>query len=408
MTASSAPKVVLAYSGGLDTSVIVRWLADKGYRVVCCTVDTGQREAFGALASKAKKSGAVGFHLADVKEEFVRDFVFKAIQFNARYEDRYLLGTSLARPVQGKAIVEMALREKADFIAHGATGKGNDQVRFELTAAALAPQLKIIAPWRDQEFRDLIPGRLEAIDYAKKHHIPIKVSAKKPWSSDENALHISFEAGMLEDPDATPLDDMFELSVSPKKAPDKATRITVDFVKGVPVAVNGNKMSPYKLLMKLNDLGGKNGIGRIDMVESRFVGMKSRGVYETPGGTILMAAHRDLEALTLDRGVIHLKDSLMPRFAQLVYFGFWFAPEMRCLMKLLEESQQRVTGQVRLELYKGNVTVIGRTSPYSLYNADIATMEKGGGSYNQDDATGFIRLNALPLKLDAMTWKKGK
>jgi argininosuccinate synthase len=309
--------------------------------------------------------------------------------------------------VQAKALVEIALKEKCEYLAHGATGKGNDQVRFELTAAALAPHLKIIAPWRDQEFRDLIPGRLEAIAYCKKHNIPIKATAAKPWSSDDNILHISFEAGILEDPNVAPPENMFEYSVSPQKAPNKATKINLDFKAGVPVAINGKKLSPYQLLKKLNSVAGKNGVGRIDLVESRYVGMKSRGVYETPGGTVLYAAHRDLETLTQDRGVINLKDTLMPRFAQLIYNGYWFSPEMDCLRSLLKQSEKPINGCVFLELYKGNITITGRTSPNSLYNEDLCTMEKDEGTYDQNDATGFIKLNALPLKMSALA-KRGK
>ena len=399
-------KVVLAYSGGLDTSVILKWLQLKGYDVVAYVADLGQLPDVEAIKEKAMKSGAVDFYALDLKEEFVKDFVFEAVKFNAVYEGRYLLGTSLARPIIAKGMVEVAEKTGAKFLAHGATGKGNDQVRFELTAAALNPELKTIVPWRMPEFFNVIKGRKEAMDFAQEHGIPVKATSDKPWSSDDNLLHISFEAGILEDPAKRPPADMFEYTVDPKNAPDEAEIIELKFEKGVAVKLNGKKYSPAEMLKELNKIGGKHGIGRIDMVESRYVGMKSRGVYETPGGTILYAAHRDLEALTLDGATINLKETLMPRFATLVYNGYWYSPEMDCLRALLDESQKFVTGKVRLELYKGNITCIGRESKYSLYNQLVVSMEDDAGAYNQTDAVGFIKLHALPLKAHAARAKK--
>lgn len=399
-------KVVLAYSGGLDTSVILKWLDLQGYDVVAFVADVGQRDDLSVLEAKAKASGAKEFYIGDLKEEFVKDFVFPAIQFNALYEGRYLLGTSLARPIIAKGLVDVAHKTGAKYIAHGATGKGNDQVRFELTIAALDPTLKAIVPWRTKEFYQVIKGRTEAMEFAKKHNIPVKATASKPWSSDENALHISFEAGILEDPAMTPPVEMFEYSVSPKDAPDKAEEIEITFEKGIPTELNGKKLSPYNMLEELNKIGGRNGVGRVDMVESRFVGMKSRGVYETPGGAILMAAHRDLEGLTLEGSVIQLKETLMPRFATLVYNGYWYSSEMDCLRALLTESQKFVTGKVKLSLYKGNVMPIARTSDYSLYNFKIASMDDDQGAYDPASATGFIYLHSIPLVADARRRKK--
>lgn len=399
-------KVVLAYSGGLDTSVILKWLDLQGYDVVAFVADVGQRDDLSVLEAKAKASGAKEFYIGDLKEEFVKDFVFPAIQFNALYEGRYLLGTSLARPIIAKGLVDIAHKTGAKYIAHGATGKGNDQVRFELTIAALDPTLKAIVPWRTKEFYQVIKGRTEAMEFAKKHNIPVKATASKPWSSDENALHISFEAGILEDPAMTPPVEMFEYSVSPKDAPDKAEEIEITFEKGIPTHLNGKKLSPYNMLEELNKIGGRNGVGRVDMVESRFVGMKSRGVYETPGGAILMAAHRDLEGLTLEGSVIQLKETLMPRFATLVYNGYWYSSEMDCLRALLTESQKYVTGKVKLSLYKGNVMPIARTSDYSLYNFKIASMDDDQGAYDPASATGFIYLHSIPLIADARRRKK--
>ena len=390
-------KVILAYSGGLDTSVILKWLDLQGYEVYAYVADVGQPIDKKEVTKKAMLSGAKDVLIDDLKDEFVSDFVNRSIKFNALYEGRYYLGTSLARPIIAKGMADYAKKVGAKFFSHGATGKGNDQVRFELTIAALNPKLKVIAPWRMPEFFEVIKGRQEAIDFAKQHKIPIKATKSKPWSSDENSLHISFEAGILEDPNVTPPDNMFEYTLSPKKAKSKPDLITLSFEKGVAVKLNNKKMSPAEILVALNKLGHDHGIGRIDMVESRYVGMKSRGVYETPGGTILMNAHRDMESITLDGSVINLKETLMPRFATLVYNGYWYSEEMDCLNALLEKSQEFVTGEVRLELYRGNVTPIGRTSEYSLYNMQQVSMDDDQGAYNQADATGFIRLHSLPL-----------
>lgn len=394
-------KLVLLYSGGLDTSVLCKWLAERGYAVICYAANIGQREDWAGMKAKAKKSGAEKLIVADLREKFVRDFVFPALRFNALYEGRYFLGTSLARPCIAEELVNVAKRENAKIFAHGATGKGNDQVRFELTAAALAPQLKCIAPWRMREFTDTFKGRDDLIDYANKNNIPVKATKKKPWSSDENALHISFEAGVLEDPAYCPDKEMFELSVDPKDAPNKAEIITLEFVDGTPIKINGKKLSPLALLEKCNEIGGIHGVGRVDMVESRFVGMKSRGVYETPGGAILWKAHRDLEGLTLDRDLMTLRDTLIPRYAQLVYNGFWFSPEMRALTAFSDTAQKNITGAVKIELYKGNITIIGRESPCSLYDEKIASMNDDGGAYDQSHATGFIHLHSLPLRANA-------
>ncbi|MCS6970507.1 MAG: argininosuccinate synthase [Planctomycetota bacterium] len=398
---ASRPRVVLAYSGGLDTSVIVRWLTERGYAVICFCADVGQREDFSTLERKALASGAVKCVIRDVREEFVRDFVFPAIAWNARYEGRYLLGTSLARPVIAKHMVEIARQEGAEYIAHGATGKGNDQVRFELTAYALYPGVKIIAPWRDPAFRAEIPGRAEAIAYAQKWGIPVKATVDKPWSSDDNLMHISFEAGMLEDPAQRPLDEMWERTLPLDQVTAPREALSIDFEQGRAVAVNGRRLSPAALLAELNEIGCRHGVGRIDIVESRFVGMKSRGVYETPGGTILLAAHQDLEALTVSRDLLHTKSMLAVRFSQMVYFGLWYTEEMEALMAFLEVSQRHVTGRVRLELLKGNVIITGRESEHSLYDAAVASMEADGGAYDQSDATGFIKLQALPLRVAA-------
>jgi argininosuccinate synthase len=396
----SREKLVLAYSGGLDTSVLVHWLNAQGYDVIALCLDLGQKvEDLEEIREKGAKAGAVKVLIEDVQEEFVRDYVLPAIQWNAIYEGTYLLGTSLARPLIAKKQIEVAEREGATAVGHGATGKGNDQVRFELSYYSLMPDIKVVAPWKIKAFYEMYPGRTELLAYAEEHGIPVKATVQQPWSSDENLMHISFESGMLEDPWQAPRADMFELSKSPQDAPDQTRELTVDFEAGVPVAVDGERLSPAKLLEKLNELGGEHGVGRVDMVESRFVGMKSRGVYETPGGTILHAAHRAVESLTLDRNVINLKDSLMPRFAQLAYNGFWFAPEMEVLLAMGRHTQENVTGTVRLELYKGNCTVTGRKSPLSLYDENVATMEDDGGSYDPQDANGFIKLHALPLRI---------
>ncbi len=396
----SKEKVVLAYSGGLDTSVIVRWLADQGYEVIALCLDLGQKvEDLEEIRKKGLLAGASEVILMNVAEEFVADFVFPSMQFNALYEGTYLLGTSLARPLIAQKQIEVAQKYGATAVAHGATGKGNDQVRFELGYLSLMPEVKVIAPWKIESFYQAYPGRSELIDYAQKHGIPVKATKSQPWSSDENLLHISFEAGMLEDPWQQPLPEMFALTRDPRQAPDQAEEVLLDFVDGVPVAVGGEQLAPAALLERLNEIGGRHGVGRVDMVESRFVGMKSRGVYETPGGTLLLHAHRAIESITLTRDVIDLKDTLMPRFAGLVYAGYWWTPQMRLLLNLVKESQEKVTGQVRLELYKGQVMVTGRKSPYSLYDADIASMEKDQGNYNPQDADGFIKLNALPYRI---------
>ncbi|TBL73029.1 argininosuccinate synthase [Paenibacillus thalictri] len=398
-------KIVLAYSGGLDTSVILAWLKEKyDAEIITFTADIGQKDELDGLEEKALKTGASKVYIDDLREEFAKDFIFPMFQSGALYEGQYLLGTSIARPLIAKRMVEIARAEGAFAIAHGATGKGNDQVRFELTAAALAPELEVIAPWRLDEFREQFPGRAEMIAYAEKQGIKIQASASKPYSTDRNLLHISFESGILEDPwfdpSADSNKDMFVLSVAPEDAPDQAEYVELEFEQGNCVGINGDHMDPLTVMEKLNEIGGKHGIGRVDMVENRFVGMKSRGVYETPGGTILFTAHRKMESLTMDRDVMHLRDSLISKYASLVYNGFWFAPERLALQALVTESQKNVTGVVRLKLYKGNVIGAGVKSPVSLYNPNIATMEADPTqAYNQNDATGFIRLNALRLKV---------
>ena len=396
-------KVVVAYSGGLDTSVIIRWLIEA-YRceVIAYCADLGQKEELEGLEAKARNTGASKVYVEDLREEFARDFVFAALRANAIYEGTYLMGTSLARPIIAKGQIKIAKKEKADAVCHGATGKGNDQVRFELTYMALKPDIRIIAAWRDSKWP--FQSREQMIDYAAKHGIPLPVSKAKPYSSDRNLLHISHEGGILEDPWSEPPEDMFVLTVSPEKAPDRPTYLEIDFKKGNPVAVDGKKMSPARLVEHLNRIAGANGIGRVDMVENRFVGMKSRGVYETPGGTVLWAAHRAVESITMDREVMLLRDSLIPKFAQLIYYGFWYSPEMETLRTMIDKTQENVTGTARLKLYKGNVTVVGRKSPYSLYREDFATFEKSE-VYNQMDATGFIRLNALRLRIRSLTNK---
>jgi argininosuccinate synthase len=388
-------KIVVAYSGGLDTSIILKWLKERyDAEIIAFCADIGQEEELDGLEEKALKTGASKAYIDDLTEEFARDFIFPMLRADALYENQYFLGTSIARPLIAKRQAEIARAENADAVAHGATGKGNDQVRFELTFAALAPELKVIAPWREWDFQ----GRSDLIAYAKKHGIPVPVTAKKPYSSDRNLLHISFESGILEDPWVEPPKDMFKLSVSPEAAPNKPEYVELEYERGDCVAVNGERLKPADVLRRLNKLGGKHGVGRVDLVENRFVGMKSRGVYETPGGTILAHAHRQVETLTLDREVMHLRDSLIPRYAALVYNGFWFSPEREFLQAAVEESQKNVSGTVRLKLYKGNIITAGRKSPVSLYNPHIATMEADQGAYNQADAGGFIRLNALRLR----------
>jgi argininosuccinate synthase len=421
-------KIVVAYSGGLDTSVLLTWLKDT-YKaeIIAFCADVGQEEELEGLEAKALRTGASKCFIDDLREEFASDFIFPMMQAGAIYEGQYFLGTSIARPLIAKRMVEIARSEKADAVAHGATGKGNDQVRFELTAAALAPELEVIAPWRQERFRDRFPGRAEMIQYAEENRIPVLASAKKPYSMDRNLLHISFESGILEDPwfdaSAESSREMYVLSVSPEEAPDRPEYVELAFENGICTALGGApietllqeiglgngvefdsegraKLSPLGIMRVLNKLGGRHGVGRVDMVENRFVGMKSRGVYETPGGAILHFAHRQMESLTMDREVMHLRDSLVPKYASLVYNGFWFAPERFALQKLVTESQRNVTGVVRVKLYKGNVIAAGRKSPLSLYNPDIATMEADPTkAYNQSDATGFIALNALRLKV---------
>jgi len=396
-------KIVLAYSGGLDTSVIVKWLRETyAAEIVTFAADIGQEEELKGLAQKARRTGASRHYTLDLVEEFARDFIYPMIRANAIYEGQYHLGTSIARPLIAKAQIDIARREKADTVAHGATGKGNDQCRFELTYLALAPRLAIIAPWRLDEFRAQFPGRAQMIAYCRRHGIPVAASLKKPYSMDRNLLHISYEAGILEDPWFDPTTKknrgMFKLSVSPEEAPNRAEYVELDFERGNCIAVNGRRLTPAGVLKTLNALGGKHGVGRVDLVENRFVGMKSRGVYETPGGTILMHAHRQVESLTMDREVMHLRDGLIPKYAELVYYGFWFAPEREALQALVDQSQERVTGTVRLKLYKGNVITCGRKSKYSLYDPKIASMEGVKSWYNQSDATGFIRLNGLRLR----------
>ena len=391
-------KVVLAYSGGLDTSVILRWLIETYQcEVIAFCADLGQGEELDPLEDKARQVGASAIHIDDLREEFVRDFVFPMLRANAFYEGGYLLGTSIARPLIAKRQIEIARQEGAGAVSHGATGKGNDQVRFELSYYALEPHIQVIAPWREWDMN----SRTELIAYAERYAIPISVTAEKPYSTDRNLLHLSFEGGMLEDPWQEPDEAMFVLSVSPERAPDRPEYIEIDFRSGNPTAVGGQTLSPARLLARLNELGGKHGIGRLDLVENRYVGMKSRGVYETPGGTILHLAHRAVESLTLDREALHLRDSLVPRYAGMVYYGYWFAPEREMLQAAIDESQTNVTGTVRLKLYKGNVIVVGRRSTKTLYNPEVATFE-AGGDYRQADAEGFIRINALRLRLRAL------
>ncbi|HEX9929544.1 MAG TPA: argininosuccinate synthase [Pyrinomonadaceae bacterium] len=389
-------KVVLAYSGGLDTSAMLLWIKEKyGCEVVCFCADVGQGEELSGLEEKAKATGASKLYVEDLREEFVRDYVWTAVKANALYEGVYLLGTSLARPVIAKKQIEIAIKEGADAVAHGATGKGNDQVRFELTYYALKPDVKVIAPWRHWEFK----GRADLIAYCAEKGIPVTATAEKPYSTDRNLMHISYEGGILEDPWAAPPEDIFLLTKSPENAKDKAEEIILTFEKGEPVAINGETYGAVDLLSTLNFIGGEHGIGRVDLVENRFVGMKSRGVYETPGVTILQTAHRALESITMDREVGRLRDSLSTKFAESIYYGFWFAPEFEILRSMIDDTQKTVSGDVRLKLYKGNVTVTGRRSPNSLYKERIVTFEDDAGAYDQHDAEGFIKLQALRLRL---------
>lgn len=389
-------KIILAYSGGLDTSAMLLWLKETyGAEVICFCADVGQGEELDGLEEKALKTGASKLYTEDLREEFVKDFVWTAVKANALYEGVYLLGTSLARPVIAKKQIEIAQKEGADAVAHGATGKGNDQVRFELTYYALQPDIKVVAPWRHWEFK----GRADLIAYCAEHGINVAATAEKPYSTDRNLMHISYEGGILEDPWNAPPEDIFLLTKSPENAKDKTEEIVLTFEKGEPIAINGEKYGAVDMLSKLNFIGGEHGIGRVDLVENRFVGMKSRGVYETPGVTILQTAHRALESITLDREVMRLRDSLGVKFAESVYYGFWFAPEFEILRSMIEQTQETVSGDVRLKLYKGNVTVTGRKSPYSLYKERVVTFEDDAGAYNQMDAEGFIKLQALRLRL---------
>ncbi|HKQ53082.1 MAG TPA: argininosuccinate synthase [Pyrinomonadaceae bacterium] len=397
MTEKKINKIVLAYSGGLDTSVMLKWIKERyGCEVVCYCADVGQGEELDGLEAKAHETGASSLYVEDLREEFVREYVWTALKANAVYEGVYLLGTSLARPVIAKRQIEIARREGADAVAHGATGKGNDQVRFELTYYALEPDIKVVAPWREWEFK----GRSDLIAYAREHNIPVTATAEKPYSTDRNLMHISYEGGILEDPWMEPPADIFRLTKAPEEARAEAEYVEIGFEQGEPVSVNGRRLGAVELLETLNELGGEHGIGRVDLVENRFVGMKSRGVYETPGVTILQAAHRALESITLDREVMHLRDSLGVKFAESIYYGFWFAPEFELLRKTIDETQAHVTGDVRLKLYKGSATVVGRRAPRSLYSERLATFE-AEDVYNQRDAEGFIKLNALRLRTQA-------
>jgi len=395
-------KIVLAYSGGLDTSVIIKWLKEQyDCEIIAFAADVGQGQELEPVRAKALATGASKVYIEDLREEFIGDFVFPMLRANAFYEHNYLLGTSIARPLISKEQIRIASLEGADGVSHGSTGKGNDQVRFELAYHTLNPEIKIIAPWREWD----LTSRTALIDYAVTHGIPVPVTKDKPYSTDRNLFHISYEGGVLEDPWYEPHDDMFLLSVTPEKAPDKPTILEISYEQGNPVAINGEKMSPANLLERLNQYGGENGIGRIDIVENRFVGMKSRGVYETPGGTILHEAHRAVESVTLDREVAFLRDSLIPSYAKMIYNGFWFSPERELLQKTMDHAQANVTGEARLKLYKGNCIVIGRKAEKSLYNQNIASFEESHG-FSQNDAEGFIKLNALRLKLYAETFNR--
>ncbi len=403
-------KVILAYSGGLDTSVILKWLLNKGYEVVVYIADVGQNEDFNVTKQKALKIGVSKVYIEDLKKEFVEEFIFTAIKANAIYEGKYLLGTSLARPLIAKKQIEIAKKEKTNIVSHGATGKGNDQVRFELTYLILMPNVKIISPWKDAEFLNQFKGRTDMINYAKKHNIAVSATKKAPYSTDPNLMHISYEAGMLEDTKKTLPEEYFEMTVSPEKAPDKSTKITIEFEDGVPIKVvdKTNKVTEtdsLKLFLYLNKIAGANGIGRADVVENRFIGMKSRGIYETPAGTVLHKAHLDIEGLTMDKEVKLIRDSLIPKFSTLIYNGFWYAPEFELLKTLMDKAQENISGKVYLKLYKGNVIIEGRESSESLYDEKIASMDTQGG-YDQKDAKGFIKLNALRLKASSKRLKK--
>ncbi len=395
-------KIVLAYSGGLDTSVIIKWLKERyDCEIIAYAADVGQGQELDSVREKALATGASKVYIEDLREEFVRDFVFPMLRGNAFYENNYLLGTAIARPLIAKEQIRIAEKEGADGVSHGATGKGNDQVRFELAFQTLNPDIQVIAPWRDWDLN----SRSALIDYAKTHGIPVPVTKDKPYSMDRNMFHVSYEGGVLEDPWYEPHEDMFQMTVSPESAPDKAAVVEIDYEEGNPVGIDGERLSPARLLERLNKLGGENAVGRIDIVESRFVGMKSRGVYETPGGTILHVAHRDIESITMDREVMSLRDSLIPKYARMIYNGFWYSPERTWLQETMDAAQKNVTGTVRLKLYKGTCRVVGRKAPKSLYHSDVATFEEDE-AYNQDDATGFIRLNALRLKIHSRTFRE--
>lgn len=400
-------KCVLAYSGGLDTSVILSWLVEQGHEVHAVYVDLGQPcEDRRAILDKAQRIGAKSAQIIDAQEELCRDFAFAVLQWQARYEDLYLMGTSIARPLISKVCLQVAREQGCDLFVHGATGKGNDQCRFQLAAEALQPGIRVLAPWRLAEFRNRFPGRKEMIAYCEERQIPVKATASKPYSSDENCLHISYEAGRLEDLSVNGVELVeFGMTVTPQKAPDQAEKVTIGFESGIPVAVDGERLSAFGVVKRLNAIGGRHGIGLVDMVENRFVGMKSRGVYEAPGMSLLYAAHRQVEQITLDRDVMHLRDRLAPEVAELVYYGFWYSAKMDAFLAMIREIQKPVTGEVTLVLYKGNIMVDRRSSPNSLYDEGIATME-GGGDYNQSDAEGFLRIQGLPLRVQARIWPR--
>jgi len=407
-----AKKVVLAYSGGLDTSVVLKWLSKKGFEVICFIGNVGQNEDFGKIEKKALDTGATKAYVVDLREEFVTDYIFPALRGNAIYEGRYLLGTSLARPLLAKAQIEVAEKEKAEYVAHGATGKGNDQVRFELSYAALKPTIKVISPWKDSEFLAQFSGRDDLIEFAKKHDIPINSVHKKPFSEDENLMHISHEAGILEDPAFRPPEKVFSKTISPKNAPDEETIIEIFFKDGTPIQVvheksGTEKTDPLELFMYVNKLGSENGIGRVDMVENRFIGIKSRGIYENPGAQILWTAHQDLEGIAMDKEVMHIRNLLVPKFSEIIYNGFWFSPEMDFLLNAFNKSQEAIDGKVVVSLYKGNVQVIGRESPTSLYNQELSSMEVEGG-FDATDSKGFININAIRLKAHNVVLRKRK
>ncbi|MDZ7270255.1 MAG: argininosuccinate synthase [candidate division KSB1 bacterium] len=403
-------KVILAYSGGLDTSVILKWLLEKGFEVVCFVGNVGQSDDFAEIAEKAYRTGARKVYVEDLREEFVTDFIFPAMRGNAVYEGRYLLGTALARPLLAKKQVEIAERESAAYVAHGATGKGNDQVRFEFSYYALNPQIKVISPWKDPEFLQVFKGRPDLLRYAEKHGIPVKASLKKPYSEDENLMHISHEAGILEDPALRPTEDIFTRTQAIHKTPDQESLIEIHFKDGFPTKVinlddGTTKDTPLELFLYLNELGHMHGVGRVDMVENRYIGIKSRGVYESPGATILWTAHRDLEGIAMDKEVMHLRDMLVPKFSELIYNGYWFSPEMDFLLSAIEKSQEAIDGKVRLALLKGNVYVVGRESPISLYDRELSSMEVEGG-FDATDARGFIEINAIRLKAHSIVLRK--